>query len=101
MTQNPGAAKRQVIPKAALLGYLAPVKDVGSGGSIHTVGDTAGNIVEGVKTLSALEDLKKWVSDSGNWQRIGLYALGFLLLVFAVVYLFRNKSMTLIKGAIK
>lgn len=101
MTQNPGAAKRQIIPKAALLGYLVPSKDVGSGGgSIRTV-NSAGDIVEGVKTVSALNDLKEWVSDGGNWQRVGLYALGFLLVVFAVVYLFRNKSMTLVKEALK
>ena len=99
MTQNPGAAKRQVIPKVGLLGYLAPVKDAGN---MQLAGDIVGDISTGVKAVNSLDELKKWVSDGGNWQRIGLYTLGFLLLVFAVVYLFRNnQTLDIVKGAIK
>jgi hypothetical protein len=102
MTQNPGAAKKQVISKVGLLGYLAPVKDVKSGGGFtaETVVD-GGDIVEGIKAVNSLDTLKEWVSDSGNWQRIGLYTLGFLLLIFAVVYLFRKDAMKIVKEATK
>lgn len=97
MTQNPGAAKQQVISKVALLGYLAPVKG-DTGGSVHTVGNP---ITDAIETANSLNQLKGFVSDSGNWQRIGLYTLGALLCIFAVVYLFKNQTMTLVKGAIK
>jgi hypothetical protein len=98
MTQNPGAAKKMVIPKIGLLGYLAP-NNSKSGPGIHLAGDD--NVTTAVKVVTGITQLKEWVSDSGNWQRTGLYALGFLLIVFAVIFLFKNDTMNLVKGAIK
>lgn len=81
MTQNPGAAKRQVLSKAALLGYLAPVNGASTGGTV-----LAGDIItETTKTVEGITAVKEWVSDSGNWARIGLYALGAILLLFVLL----------------
>lgn len=99
MTQNPGAAQRMVIPKVGLLGYLVP-SNVGSGNMV-LAGDIVENYETGTKVVTSLDELKNWVSDGGNWQRVGLYALGFLLVVFAVVFLFRNDAMKLVKESVK
>lgn len=95
MTQNPGPANDQIIPKLGLLGYYAP----GNSGNMVTVGDT-NPITEGIKTVEGLNAIKNWVSDSGNWQRIGLYAVGIVILLIAMLYLFRNDAMKLVKEAI-
>lgn len=103
MTQNPGAAKQQVIPKIGLLGYLAPANG-NSGGSIHTAVDMediagAAGTVAGALTgpMQSLQGLSAWVSDSGNWQRVGLYTLGALLIIFAVVFMFKNQVLEVVK----
>lgn len=98
MTQNPGPAHVEVIPKLGLLGYYAPASNPGSG-SIVTVGDT-NPITEGIKTVEGLNAIKNWVSDAGNWRRIGLYALGIVILAIAMLYLFRNDTMKLVKEVI-
>jgi hypothetical protein len=98
MTQNPGAAQRMVIPKIGLLGYLVPGTNTGN---MVLAGDIVNDYQTGTKVLSSLDDLKNWVSDAGNWQRIGLYALGFTLVLLAVLFLFRNDAMKLVKESVK
>lgn len=99
MTQNPGPAIRMVIPKIGLLGYLVP--DKANSGNAVLAGDMVENYQTGVAAVSSLSTLKDWVSDPGNWQRVGLYALGFLMLVFAIVFLFRKDALKLVKEQIK
>ena len=101
MTQNPGAAKRQTIPKVGLLGYLAPQQGAtaNAGNIPGTIAGAVAGAVEGpAAILKSLGDIQDWVSDSGNWQRIGLYVLGFALLVFALVFMFKNQTINLVKG---
>ena len=96
MTQNPGAAKKQTISKVGLLGYLAPVNPLEPAG---IVGDIVGQAKDTLNTIDSLKQVAGWFTDSGNWQRIGLYTLGAVLIVFALVFMFKNQTIDLVKGA--
>jgi len=81
MTQNPGAAQVQTISKVGLLGYLAPGNNTGAGNAV-----LAGDIItDTTKTVQGVNALKEWASDAGNWQRVGLYALGAILILFVLL----------------
>jgi hypothetical protein len=97
MTQNPGAAQHMVIPKIGLLGYLVPGTNTGN---MVLAGDIVNDYQTGTKVVTSLDTLKNWVSEAGNWQRIGLYTLGFILVLMAVLFLFRNDAMKLVKEKI-
>ena len=96
MTQNPGPATKQTISKVGLLGYLAP----NTGPQMVGI---AGDVAKGVQgSLGALDSLKEsaeWFTDPDNWKRVGLYSLGAVLVIFAIVFLFKDNTLDLVKGA--
>lgn len=96
MTQNPGPATKQTIPKIGLLGYLAPVNGPKPVGIVGAVTD---KVTGAMGAVESLKGISSWVSDADNWKRIGLYTLGALLVIFAVVFLFKNQTIDLVKGA--
>jgi hypothetical protein len=109
MTQNPGAAKRMLIPKAGLYGYLSR----GEGSGVSLAGDvkTGNNVVDAfansasamaglVQFQKSIADAQTFLSDPGNWKRIGLYVLGGMLLILAVVFLFKNQAIQLTKKVV-
>lgn len=101
MTQNPGPAHYAPIPRAGLAGFLVPktgsgmtvtnayspddfVKDLAkaAGGA---VADATNNPVG--QSLITLVKINDYLSKPENWKRIGLYALGIILLAIVVVIL--------------
>jgi len=55
--------------------------------------------LQGVKdSVSALTDVVKFVSDSHNWLRVGMFALGMLLILLALIMLGTGSNTT---GAVK
>jgi hypothetical protein len=96
ITQNPGAAQHMAIPKVGLLGYLAPGN--GNGATFQRAGDVFSTAQD---VMSSLDTFKKFVSDSGNWQRIGLYILGALLVLSALLFIFKNDAVQAMKGITK
>jgi len=97
MTQNPGPAHRMVIAKTGLAGYLVPRKG-GQSSGITLASDTSNNpaagVVNAVTSVTALADqiatIQHFFAVPGQWQRIGLYALGIGILSAAGIYLFKN-----------
>lgn len=111
MTQNPGAAKRMIIPKVGLLGYLESGNGTGSGinlaGDIKTgnpltdaLAGSASSLAGLVALQKSVNDASRFMSDPGNWKRIGLYTLGGTLLILAVVFMFKNQAIQLTKKVI-
>jgi hypothetical protein len=101
MTQNPGPAHYAPIPKAGLAGYLVPkngsgmtvtnayspddfVKDLakGAGGA---VADAANNPVG--QALITLANINHYLTQPENWKRIGIMALGIVMLLITVLIL--------------
>ena len=99
MTQNPGAAHTMGIPKIGLLGYLSPG---GGGGTISTAANiqTAGNVISDANNfLSVWPKVSNWVTNSHNWQRIGLAAIGVIAILIVLIKLFNME--TTVKDAIQ
>lgn len=96
MSQNPGPAHVMDIPKIGLKGYLTP----GGGGStvnvasVKTTGnvvtDTIDNVSHFIDTLSHFGNAIDWVSKPESWRRIGLFALGAILLYIAVAIILKD-----------
>ena len=116
MSQNPGNAHVTTLSKVGLAGYLVPKSLNNSGPVFNTVGDkkdTGNSVVGAVDTLAGMKQLYDdsqnaihWLSDSGNWMRIGVYAIGGALLITALVMLLQKSpvaatAMDTVKGAMK
>lgn len=93
MTQNPGPSHRMVIAKIGLAGYLVPRN---GGGGITLASDTnpIAGAITAASTVTALADqiaaIQHFFATPGQWQRIGVYAVGILILIAAGIYLFKN-----------
>jgi hypothetical protein len=99
MTQNPGPAHKQPLAKAGLAGYLVPKGGDTSGFSISpalsgkdlveglggAIADAANNPLGAM--LLSIARINKYLTDAGNWKRIGLFILGAFLLIIAVTVL--------------
>lgn len=60
---------------------------------LSSIGGSSDTIHEGSKTVV---DPLKWIADTGNWQRIGLFTLGAAVIVFALVKILSgNKTVKL------
>lgn len=60
---------------------------------MQAIGGSTDTYTEGSKTVV---DPLKWIADTGNWQRIGLFALGGAIIVFALVKILSgNKTVKL------
>lgn len=93
MTQNPGPAHYAPIPKAGLAGYLVP--KTGTGGSVQNASwldDAAGAAVDVItspagQALVTLSTIIGYFSKPENWIRIGIFALGVVMLLITVTIL--------------
>jgi hypothetical protein len=123
-SQNPGPAHRMTISKLGLAGYLAP--RTGADGSVQLAGDilpgipdwftqgVAGaatgkdavqTIVDQLKAVvsfvSQVNKAEAFVSNAGNWKRLGLYALGGFLLVSVLLYTFKDDLTSVVESVSK
>lgn len=87
MTQNPGPAHYQSLPKAGLLGYLQPKTSIGGATDAKLTGDVTSSVGGTVGTIQSLTQIGNFFSNVGNWQRIGVMSLGGLLLLIALIFM--------------
>lgn len=109
MSQNPGAAHITSLSKIGLAGYLVPKSLNNSGPGFVTVGnntlvsnpitDTVDNMAGLKKMYDDSQTAIAWVSDSGNWLRVGIFTIGGALLLLAIVKLLSKSPVT--AGAVK
>lgn len=90
MSQNPGPAHVMDIPKLGLLGYLTPGGG-GSGATIQTAASvsTSGDIVSQFQNLVTAA---QWLNNAQHWKRIGIFAIGAVLLVIALLKFLDDKG---------
>lgn len=109
MSQNPGPAHYLTLSKQGLAGYLVP-KNGGKSSNIQLAGDTTsgsgGNpISDTVNTLSGLANawtnFQRFVNTPGIWNRVGIYLIGGLIVLAAVVYYFKDETMSAIESVVK
>lgn len=107
MSQNPGGAHKRVIPKLGLAGYLVPkTGGKASGFTANLASDTSGGgnggVAGAVDSVTKLADsvatVQHFFAQPGQWQRIGIYALGALILFSAVIYMFKDNVTDLAKA---
>lgn len=107
-TQNPGSAHRMVIPKLGLAGYLVP-KNMG-GSTINTAGNITVNnpVSDATNTINQLQGLasfavnvRNFFNTPGIWQRIGIYIVGALILLMALIYMFKDELMDTVESVVK
>lgn len=93
-TQDPGNTKQKAhLNAVADNDLIMSYNDVVHGYSMQ--GGDPGVAVPGVGPLSWASGLAKllaFITDVKNWERIGLFALGGMLLLMAGLYLFKNSS---------
>lgn len=123
-SQNPGPAHRMTISKLGLAGYLAPrngstntatlAGDILPGipdwftkgvAGAATAPDAAQAIVDQLKAVvgfvSQVNSAEAFISNAGNWKRLGLYALGGFLLISVLLYTFKDDVMSTIESVTK
>lgn len=91
MSQNPGPAHVMDIPKIGLKGYLTP----GGGGAITATTaanvQPTGNIIDQFTALgNSFGTVTNWLGQASSWRRIGLFALGAILLYIAVAIILKD-----------
>lgn len=85
VTQNPGPAVLFAVPPVGLRGYLVP-PGAGSTNAITAanVQTVANDPISGVTNfVNSVTNAGNWVS--GNWKRIGIFAIGAILLLIALL----------------
>jgi hypothetical protein len=106
VTQNPGGAHVEVLPKAGLAGYLVPRSGGTASGNVTLASDNnpVNGAVNAVSTVTAMADqiaaIQHFFAVPGQWQRIGVYALGTLILLAAVLYILKNNAPSIMKAVI-
>lgn len=102
MSQNPGVAhKMDIMPKVGLSGYLAPKNNAAQpipGQREDNVGgsalDNISSQIAGIQAfITQITHLETTLSTPATWKRIGVYALGIVILITALVYLFKDEAM--------
>lgn len=99
MTQNPGPAHKMILAKAGLAGYLVP-KNGGTASGIQLASDTttSTNPLDAIKGFTdTVANIQHFFATPGIWNRIGIYVLGGLILLAAVVFMFKDQLNDVVK----
>lgn len=99
MTQNPGPAHSQPLPKLGLAGYLVPKFTAASGVQVHPAAVTTGTgnpaidaVASAAGTIADFQRVLSWFGNSENWKRIGLFLIGAIILYMAILVLVSNSG---------